>query len=147
MATLDEILTEWDRDSVVDETKIGHEAARNPMIHSKYIRMLSVSKLQLRKSESDYLKARKIHSRYFRGELNREELDELGWSQYQGRHPTIAAMDELLNTAPELIKLTDRISYHTVCKESLESILKEINSRTWNLKTSLEYQKLINGVN
>ena len=143
--TLDEILDQWDIDAKIDETNIGHEASRNPQLHAKYIRLLATSKLQLRSSESRYLTARKIHFRYFNGELNRAELVELGWEQYQGIKPLKTQMEDMLLCAPELIKLTDKMEYFTTVKTTLESILKEISNRVWTVKTSFEYQKMMNG--
>lgn len=143
--TLDEILDQWDIDSKIDETNIGHEAARNPQLHAKYIRLLSTVKLQLRSSESRYLTARKLHTRYFNGELNRAELTMLGWDQFQGTKPLKTQMDDNLLCAPELIKLTDKIEYFMTVKTVLESILKEISNRVWTVKTSFEYQKMMNG--
>ena len=146
MAKLEEILDEWDKDSVVDETKLGHESSRNPMIHAKYIRMLATTKLQLRKAESSYLTTRKLYYRYYKGELTKQELLELQWNQYQGKILLKSEMDEFLSTNESLIKLTDKIAYFTTMKESLESILKSIASRTWDIKTSVEYMKIQNGL-
>jgi hypothetical protein len=147
MATLVEILDEWDKDSSINEAELGHEATRNPMIHAKYVRMISQTKLSLRKAESDYLTVRKTKWRYYRGEMGKAELDELGWNQYQGRIPTKSDMDEFLNCDPDLIRYTDKIQYFTVVKETLDSILKELNSRTWNIKTAVDYAKMMNGIN
>lgn len=146
MATLEDILKLWEEDSKIDETQLGHESARNPMIHSKYITHLARTKLQLRKAESDYLTIRKTKWRYFRGEMGKEELATLEWPQYQGRIPTKADLDEMLNTDPDLVKLTDKISYFTTTKETLESILKEIASRVWSVKTAFEDSKMKNGL-
>lgn len=146
MSNLDTLLDEWDRDSVVREDQLGHEASRNPQIHAKYIRWLSTVKLQLRAAESKYLTARKLYYRYYNGEIGKDELKELGWNQYQGTKPLKSQIEELLNTAPELIKLTDKIAYFTTMKETIESILKEINARTWNVKSAIEWTKIQNGI-
>lgn len=146
MATLEEILTEWDKDSEIDETALGSASARNPIIHSKYLRWLSQTKLQLQKANSDYLTIRNTKARYFKGEMGKDDLDRLGWRQYQGKIPSRPELDEMLKTDPDLIKYDDKIAYFIVVKETLESILKEIGSRVWSIKNAIEFQKLMAGL-
>ena len=56
---LTELQDEWERDAPIDITNLGKEASRVPILHSKYVTLLSRSKLQLRKAESDYLNTRR----------------------------------------------------------------------------------------
>lgn len=147
MATnIEDINNWWAEDCKIDETALGSEAAKNPLIHSKYSRVLSTTKLHIRKAESDYLTTRRIKLRYFKGELGKEELQQLGWSQYQGRALTKTEMEEYLDTDSDLIKLLDKKEYHVIMKELLESILKQITSRTWDVKSAIEYAKMQNGL-
>ena len=48
---LTELQDEWERDAPIDITNLGKEASRVPILHSKYVTLLSRSKLQLRKAE------------------------------------------------------------------------------------------------
>jgi hypothetical protein len=93
---LSELTDEWTKDAPINETNLGHEAARVPILHAKYITVLSKTKLQLRKAESDYLNTRRLKYKYFRGEMTKQELEDENWSQYQGNKPLKNEMDELL---------------------------------------------------
>lgn len=143
---LTEILEEWGRDAPIEETNLGKEAASVPILHSKYIGHLAKIKLQLRKAESDYLNTRRLKYRYFRGEMGRDELDGLGWNQFQGNKPLKNEMDEFLQCDQELVELQDKVEYLKTSIYTLEQIIRSINSRTWDIKSSLEWAKFSNGL-
>ena len=146
MMKLTELQEMWKRDCVIDETNLGRASAKIPELHAKYLNLLSSAKLQSRKAESDYLKLRRVKYRYFRGELTQTELQDLGWLQYQGVKPIKAEMDEYITTDEDLITQQDKLEYLKTVQMQLESILKSINSRTWDIKNSIEWTKFTNGI-
>lgn len=143
---LEDIQNDWEKDCHVDQSNLGHEATRNALLHSKYINKLSNVKLLLRKAEVDYLRLRKDKYRYFKGEMTRAELDERNWVQYQGRVPLKTEMEEYLTTDADMIRLTDKTEYLKVLQYTLESIMKAISSRGWEIKSGIEWEKIKNGI-
>lgn len=143
---LTEIQQNWEQDSRIDETNLGRESVRVPTLHSKYLSVLSKVKLQLRKAESDYYNTRRLKYRYYRGEMSREELQVLEWVQFQGNKPLKNEMDEFLQCDKDLIELQDKTEYFKTVIYTLEQILRSINSRTWDIKTAVEYMKFTNGM-
>ena len=142
---LNEIQAMWAEDCKVDQTNLGRSAARVPELHAKYLNMLTSVRLQYRKAEADYLRLRKLKFRYYRGELTREELTELGWEQYLSNRPLKNEMDEVMTTDDDIIQLTDKLEYIKTVLYQLEQILKSINSRTWDVKSAIEWYKFTNG--
>jgi hypothetical protein len=136
----------WADDCKINETNLGHESARTPLLHSKYLNFLSSTRLNLRKSESDYLNCRRLKYRYYRGELTQDELIEEGWSQWQGNKPLKNEMDEFLQVDPDLIVLEDKVEYFKTVMYQLEQIIRSLNSRTWDIKNSIEWTKFTNGM-
>ena len=61
---LSELQEEWVKDAPIDQTNLGQEAARVPTLHAKYLSILSKTKLQLRKAESDYLNTRRMKYKF-----------------------------------------------------------------------------------
>jgi len=143
---LSDIQEEWEKDSRIDETNLGRESTRVPTLHSKYLSILSKTKLQLRKAESDYYNTRRLKYRYYRGEMSREELAGLEWEQFQGNKPLKNEMDEFLQCDKDLIELQDKSEYFKTVIFTLEQILRSINSRTWDIKTAVEWHKFTNGM-
>ena len=87
MATIDELLSEWDEDSNMDDNHISDESIRVPKLHAKYIRYLMQAKLKITKYNNDFNVLKKTKFRYYRGELSRDELSVLNWEQWQGVKP------------------------------------------------------------
>lgn len=143
---LTELQEQWAEDSKIDETELGREAIRVPLLHSKYLTFLSKVKLQQRKAESDYFNTRRQKYRYYRGEMTRAELEELGWEQFQGNKPLKNEMDEFLQCDKDLIELQDKVEYFRTVIYTLEQIIRSINSRGWDIKTAVEWTKFTNGM-
>ena len=142
---LSTVQSEWTADSSINELDLGKEAVKTPLLHAKYITYLSNVKLLLRKAESDYFNTRRVKYRYYRGEMSRDELEERGWQQYQGNKPLKNEMDEFLQCDEELNALLDKIEYYKTITYTLEQIIRSINSRTWDIKSAIEWQKFTNG--
>jgi hypothetical protein len=143
---LSEIQEMWEQDSRIDETNLGRESTRVPTLHAKYLTYLSKVKLQLRKAESDYYNTRRLKYRYYRGEMTQMELEDNGWVQWQGNKPLKNEMDEFLQCDEHLIELQDKVEYFKTVIYTLEQILRSINSRTWDIKTAVEWTKFTNGM-
>lgn len=143
---ISELQEMWSEDCKIDSTNLGQEAVRVPTLHAKYINLLSSTRLNLRKAESDYNNCRRKKYRYYRGEMTKDELEEEGWSQWQGAKPLKNEIDEFLQGDADLNKLTDKIEYFKTVLYQLEQIIRSINSRTWDIKSSIEWQKFTNGL-
>lgn len=145
MAKLSELQDLWTKDSKIDEINLGHEAARTPILHAKYLNLLTSSKLNLRKAESDYMKMRRKKFRYYRGEMSALELQDEGWEQWQGTKPLKNEMDEFLSFDDQLLDLQDKIEYFKTVVFQLEQIIRSLNSRTWDVKNAIEWTKWTSG--
>lgn len=108
---LTELQDMWSEDSRIDENNLGNESIRTPVLHSKYLNLLSSTRLSLRKAESDYWNMRRKKYKYYRGEMSKEELEEEGWEQWQGNKPLKNEMEEFLQVDADLIKLQDKSEY------------------------------------
>ena len=54
-------------------------------------------------------------------------------------------VDKYMDADPDLIKILSKIDYYQVMISYLDSILKTINNRTYQIKNSIEWQKFIRG--
>jgi|TARA_R110000824_G_scaffold158061_2_gene331661 hypothetical protein len=142
---LSEIQEQWKKDSIIDELELGREAVKTATLHAKYLTILSNIKLQMRKAESNFYSMRRVKYRYYRGELTREELEKLNLDQYLGNKPLKNEMEEFLICDEDLNLLTDKIEYYKTVSFTLEQILRSLNSRTWDVKSAIEWNKFTNG--
>jgi|TARA_B100001758_G_C17945951_1_gene370804 hypothetical protein len=146
MITLQEIQEMWSVDCKLDELNLGQESTKIPELHSKYLNHLTTFKLQLRKAKSNLFSLRRLKWKYYRGELDQQELNKLGWEQYLGNAPLNNQMNDFLDTDPDVIKQTDKVEYLETCLYQLESILKQVGSRSFDIRNAIEWTKFTNGL-
>lgn len=145
MATLQEIQAMWEKDSEIDELNLTTESLRIPKLHAKYLNMLTSYRLNKRKIESDLLRILRNKYRYYRGEMSREELIENGWDQYLGPKLLKSDINSTIESDDDIIKLNDRLEYINTIIYQLESILKSINTRSFDIKNAIDYMRWTNG--
>jgi hypothetical protein len=143
---LTELQDEWEKDCKINEMNLGQESIKTPNLHSKYLNFLSSTRLNLRKAESDYLNCRRKKYRYYRGEMTQAELTDEGWDQWQGNKPLKNEMDEFLTVDRNLVELQDKVEYFKTVLYQLEQIIRSLNSRTWDIKNAIEWNKFTNGM-
>jgi hypothetical protein len=143
---LNDLQEAWAEDCKINELNLGQESVKTPNLHAKYLNMLSSTRLNLRKAESDYLNCRRKKYRYYRGEMSVEELSEEGWEQWQGNKPLKNEMDEFLQVDQNLVAYQDKVEYFKTVLYQLEQIIRSLNSRTWDIKNAIEWSKFTNGM-
>ena len=146
MATLNELQTQWAEDCKLDELDLGTESTRTPVLHSKYVTLLSNSKLQLRKAVADLKRLENVKSDYYRGELSKEELDQLGWEPWRKNAVLRSDMRDQLDSDPDIIKQQDKVYYLETTVDFLDRVLRSLNSRGWDIKNAVEWNKLQSGL-
>jgi hypothetical protein len=143
METLEQILKYWEKDSVMDQTEPSKEIIKIPMLHSKYLNILTKHKIASKKAHFDYLRMRKVKWEYFTGKMSQEELKEYGWEPFQ--FALKSDINTYLEADNDLIKLLEKKVYHEEVISVLESIMGELKSRTFQLKDFISWEKFVNG--
>lgn len=145
MLTHDQLMESWDKDCRIIQTELLDRMYRHPLLHSKYLTILQNYKVQQRKLTLKYQRNRLQKTRYFNGELTKEELDDLEWKQYLFRKPMKAEMETLLDADKDLQLLQEQILYIETLIQSSESILKEITNQHFLFKNLIEQAKFLSG--
>ena len=139
--TLENLMKEWSQDTVIDVNDIQKELLKISHLHGKYLNIMSFHRVMLRKMETDYKVMRGLREEYYHGRLTKEDLDANGWEQWQTRlsNPEI---NRKLDTDGELNKMLLKRITHGEIVDYCESILKSLNSRTWDLGNVIKYQQM-----
>jgi hypothetical protein len=143
---INEIQDMWATDCEIDDNYLGEHSTTTPKLHAKYLRLLMNVKLKHTKLQSDHNILRKNKFRYYRGEMSRDELQNLGWEQWQGVKPLKNEMDEFLHGDTELNTIKVRIEYLEAMIYCLESIMTQLKARDWQIKTAVEWKKFLAGM-
>lgn len=141
---LSEINDEWEKDSKIDPLDIANESLHGPSLHSKYLRLLTSAKMQLRKAQDAYLLLKRDKIRYYRGEMTKDELRQRGWDQFL-RKVIKAEVESLVTTDHDVLQSGDKVEYLQTQVLALESILKSIMSRSYEIKNYQEWMKFTSG--
>jgi len=143
MENLEQVLENWKRDSEIDQTEPGKELIRIPILHNKYLTILTKHKIATKKAHFDYLRMRKIKWEYYTGKMSQEELEEYGWEPFQ--FTLKSDITTYLEADADLIKLLEKKVYHEEVVSVIESIMSELKSRTFQLRDFISWEKFIGG--
>jgi hypothetical protein len=143
MENLEQVLENWKRDSEIDQTEPGKELIRIPILHHKYLNILTKHKIAVKKAHFDYLRMRKIKWEYYTGKMSQEELQEYGWEPFQ--FTLKSDITTYLEADTDLIKLLEKKVYHEEVVSVIESVMNELKQRTWQLRDFISWEKFIGG--
>lgn len=142
---LEEIFELWSKDSTIDRTELGNEAIRIAKLHYNYYRIFSNERLLLKKLETEHKQLYKDKYEWFNGVMEPERLKELGW---QPNYLKImkAELPMHIDSDADIIKSNLRIAVQQEKVDVLESIIKSLNGRGYNIKAAIDYEKFKTGM-
>ena len=143
MENLEQVLKYWEKDAEMDQTEPGKELLRIPILHNKYLSILTKHKIAAKKAHFDYLRLRKTKTNYYSGRMDQDELDTHGWQPFQ--FVLKSDINAYLEGDDDLIKMLEKKVYHEECVSVIESIMNELKSRTFQLRDFIQWEKFIGG--
>jgi hypothetical protein len=141
---IDEIVALWEQDSKIDNTEIGDEAIKIAKLHHKYYQILINERLVLRQREAD-LKKLKLDKYEFFTQGPNEDTQKKGWKLPAKGLILKADIPMYMDADDDIIKQSLKIGLQQEKVEFLESVIKMLMNRGYNLKVALEWQRFING--
>ena len=140
---LDEIQTLWEEDSKIDEDNLHQESTKIPALHAKYYKILNNILLLKKLEENKFKQLKKDKWQYYTGKSDPEVYIEKPFDHKVLRQD----VDKYMEADEDLIRISSKIDYFQVMLNYLDSILKIINNRTYQIKNSIEWQEFIRGYN
>lgn len=148
MLNLDDVLSEWKKDSVIDELNLDETSRQSARLHSKYLEMYSVTKLQLKRKEANLQSLLKDKWLWYNGKMSKEDIEERGWEYdpLQGLKVLKGDMDYFYNADKDIQALHQSIEYLKTLVEVLSEIMENIKWRHQNIKNIIEWNKFTSGM-
>lgn len=141
---LDALMEEWSKDCVIDSTEPGLELIRISSLHAKYLNILSHHRMLVKKLDSDYSKAKLLKFQYYSGDLNNpEDLEKYNLEPMQ--RIVKQNIQHYLDADTDLTNLLLKKVVHEEVVDFCTSIIKELNSRVFSLRSFIEWQKFSSG--
>jgi len=138
---LDEIQLSWEEDSKIDDDNLHSESTKIPSLHAKYYRILNNILLMKKLEENKFKQLKKTKWQYYTGKADPEVYIAQPFDHKVLRQD----VDKYMDSDEDLIKIQNKIDYFQVMLNYLDSILKIINNRTFQIKNAIEWQKFIRG--
>ena len=144
---LSDIQTMWQKDCQIDDTKLDIELLKLPNLHSKYLGIYNDESLSQKKLFFENKKLLKYKTIWYAGKMSEEELEEHGWEQFKiklikGYEPKI---ETYLQGDDDLIEANQKLAYQKIKVEFLESIIKSLNTRGYNIKSAIDFLRFTMG--
>jgi hypothetical protein len=138
---LAEIEKMWSEDSHIDPDNLHLESIKIPNLHSKYFKIYNNLSLLRKKEENNFLELQKEKWLYYSGKADPEV-----YKQKPFDHRVLKSdLDKYLDADDELIRSNTKIEYYSIMLKFLESILKNIENRSFQIKNSIEFMKFTGG--
>lgn len=147
MINLEEILKMWAKDSEIDDVRLDDASKNSAKLHSKYLELLSISKLQLRRKDLEFKTLLKNKWLWYNGKLTKAEIDALGWEYdaLNGLKILKGEMDYYYDADPHIQEAQARIDYLKTLIDTLEEIINNIRWRHSTIKNMIDWRRFESG--
>ena len=142
---IDDIYAEWEKDSQLDRAELGEEALKIPKLHHKYFKIFTHERLQLRKLETE-LKQLKLEKHEFFTMGPTEETHEKGWRLPPQGKILRSDVNNYIEADKDIVNLSLKIGIQHEKIDLLDSIIKSLTARGFNIKAAIEWERFKVGI-
>jgi len=133
---LDEIQKMWEKDARIDMDNLHQESINVPMLHAKYFEIYNTVILLKKKSEQSRKNIRHERYEYFTGKADPDVYIE---NPFPKKIRDKDTLQKYLDADEKLSQVSLKIEYYDTILNYLESILKVIQNRTYQIKNAIEF--------
>ena len=116
-------------------------------MHAKYLELLNVAKLTLKRKELEQQVQLRDKWLYFNGKMEKAEMDSRGWpyDPFKGLKILRNDMDYFFNADADLQKMEERVTYLKTMVTTLEEILQTLKWRHTVIKNMIDWRRFTSG--
>ena len=135
---LDMIQKMWEQDSKIDLDNLHTESINIPKLHAKYFEIYNNIVLLKKKAEQQRKNTRHERYEYFSGKADPEVYVK---NPFPKKIRDKDTMQKYLDADESLSSVSLKIDYYDTILNYIESILKVIQNRTYQIKNAVEFMK------
>jgi hypothetical protein len=128
----------WEKDSQIDIDNLHEESLKIPVLHSKYYDIFNNLVLLKAKAEQQRKNVRHERYEYYSGKA---DPDAYVKDPFPKKVRDKDAMNKYLDADEKLSTVSMKIEYYDVMINYVDSILKQLSNRTYQIKNSIEFLK------
>mgnify|MGYP000334883052 CR=1 FL=1 len=140
---LEKIQGMWEEDSKIDPDNLHTESLNIPSLHAKYFEMYNNLFLLRKKAEQQRKNIRHDRYEYFSGKSDPEVYVD---NPFPKKIRDKDTLQKYLDADEKLSNSSLKVDYYDAMLTYLESILKQITNRTYQIKNSIDFMKFNSGL-
>ena len=140
---LDTIQKMWEKDSKIDADNLHTESLNIPILHSKYFEIYNNIILLKKKAEQQKKNIRHERYEYFTGKADPDVYLE---NPFPKKIRDKETLQKYLDADEKLSSVCLKVEYYDTMLNYLESILKVIQNRTFQIKNAIEFIRFTAGL-
>lgn len=137
------LLEEWKKDATMDRLEPSQELKKIGSLHAKYLHILSNHRQALKECDRRLVKLKRVKYEYFTGRLDQETMKNLGWPIFP--YTLKGDLATYMDSDADLLNAKKVISIHEEIVDLCERIIKELGSRTFQLRDIIAWERFISG--
>ena len=141
--TLEVLQEMWEKDSKIDPDNLHTESLNIPSLHAKYFEIYNTIFLLRKKAEQQRKNIRHERYEYFSGKADPEVYQKDPFGKKIRDKDT---MQKYLDADEKLSNSSLKIEYYDTMLTYIESILKVIQNRTYQIKNAIEFMRFQSGL-
>jgi hypothetical protein len=140
---LDTIQRMWEQDSKIDPDNLHTESLNIPILHSKYFEIHNTILLLKKKAEQQKKNIRHQKYEYFTGKADPDVYLENPFPKKVRDKETLQGY---LDSDEKLSQSSLKVDYYETMLIYVDSILKMISNRTYQIKNAIEFMRFAAGL-
>ena len=140
---LDTIQEMWEKDAKIDRDNLHDESLNIPSVHAKYFQIYNTIFLLRKKAEQQRKNIRHERYEYFSGKADPDVYIQ---NPFPKKIRDKDTMTTYLDADEKLSNASLKIEYYDTMLTYLESILKVIQNRTYQIKNAIEFMRFNAGM-
>ena len=140
---LEAIQEMWENDAKIDRDNLHEESLNIPSLHAKYFELYNTIFLLRKKAEQQRKNIRHERYEYFSGKADPEVYVDNPFGKKIWDKDT---MTKYLDADDKLSNASLKIDYYDTMLTYIESILKMIQNRTYQIKNAIEFMRFNAGL-
>ena len=140
---LESIQEMWEKDAKIDRDNLHDESLNIPSLHAKYFQIYNTIFLLRKKAEQQRKNIRHERYEYFSGKADPDVYIQ---NPFPKKIRDKDTMTKYLDADVKLSNASLKIEYYDTMLTYLESILKVIQNRTYQIKNAIEFMRFNAGM-
>lgn len=141
--SIENIQNMWEQDSKIDIDNLHTESLNIPILHAKYFELYNTILLLKKKAEQQRKNIKHKKYEYFTGKADPDVYLE---NPFPKKIRDKETLQGYLDSDEKLSQVSLKVEYYETMLQYIESILKMIFNRTYQIKNSIEFIRFQSGL-